>query len=47
MIVSAEILKNKMEEFIPAQYLPKISKCESTRDYLYDGALASMQNQED
>ena len=39
MIPDAEKLAEKVAEFVPQRYLPKIVKVDSVREYLYSGAL--------
>ena len=53
MIPNAEVLKEKMQEFLPERYLPDIFKQDSIREYLYTGTLyrmhqdAALQNEGD
>ncbi len=43
MIPDAQMLADKMKEFIPEQYMPGIVKLDSVRSYMYQGVLYSLQ----
>ena len=44
MIPDAQVLTEAVKDLIPDDYTPEIVKCESIREYLYKGALETLEN---